>query len=327
VKASSLTLQALSLSTFVALLAGCAGSLQQGDAPGVMPQSRAIPAYAGGRKSWMLPNAKNSDLLYLSGSVSNDVFVYTYPRFKLVGTLTGFNGPAYPCPDRNGDVWIPNFYAANIVEYPHGGANPIATLSVPNLSPQNCSVDPTTGNLAVVGYGLQSSTSGSIAVYIGAKGTAKIIPVSFAATSFCSYDASGNLFVDGFGYSEEPPFVFGVVPKGRKSFKAITLDTPPYQPFNVQWDGKDVAVGDAASIDRFAIHGTKAVEVNSLHLNVIHMIGGFWIQASKVSVTNLFGQGSYPEALLYAYPHGGNPIETISGTDYESGLTVSLARK
>jgi hypothetical protein len=272
----------------------------------------------------MLPVAKNQDLLYVAGPPSN-VYVYTYPRFRLVGTLTGFNNPTHPCSDKNGNVWIPNFDGADIVEYAHGGVNPVATLSDPNISPQNCSVDPTTGNLAVTGYGPPSATTGSIAIYAGAEGIGKEIPVDFSVTSFCSYDAKGNLFVDGFGFSEEPPFVFGVVPAGRKSFKTITLKSPPYQPFNVQWDGKYVAIGDAASIDRYRIHGLKVVEVGSRHLSVIHMIGGFWIQGPKVAVTNMFGQGTYPSALLYDYPAGGDPIETISGVDGTNGLTVSLA--
>ncbi len=311
-RASRFMLRASAFCAAVALLAGCGGS---SNAPNLIPQSPATVVRAEGGRSWMLPEAKGKDLLYVAGFQSNDVYVYTYPKFKLVGTLTGFDGPAYPCPDRNGNVWIPNYYAADIVEYAHGGVSPIATLSDPNVSPQNCSVDPTTGNLAVVGYG-ESSTSGSIVVYAGAKGPPQVYPVDFTVTSFCRYDDKGNLFVDGFGFSEEPPFVFGKIAKGRTTFKAITLDPPPFQPFNVQWDGKYLAVGDTASIGRFAIHGNKAVRVASHHFNDIHMIGGFWIQGSKVAVTNLFGSGSYPQALLYAKPGGGKPIKTLPGYDY-----------
>ncbi len=322
-KASRLMLRASGFCMAVALLAGCGGS---SNAPGVTPQNQAIMPHTGAARSWMLPEAKGADLLYLSGFEMNDVYVYTYPKLKLVGTLTGFDGPAWPCSDENGNVWIPNYNAANIVEYAHGGTNPITTLSDPNLFPQNCSVDPTTGNLAVVGYA-GGMSSGGIAVYPRAQGSPKIYPVDFAITSFCSYDANGNLFVDGFGYNEQPPFAFGVIPKGGSAFKAITLHPTPYQPFNVQWDGKYVATGDAASIYRFAIHGTKAVKRGTLHLNVIHMIGGFWIQGSKIVVTNRFGQGTYPAVLLYRYPRGGNPVKTGQGTDFGLGPAVSLAPK
>src|SRR5580692_2579193 len=51
-------------------------------------------------KSWMSPSAKKSALLYVSDAGSGDVYVYSYPKGKLTGTLTGFNFPEGECADK-----------------------------------------------------------------------------------------------------------------------------------------------------------------------------------------------------------------------------------
>ena len=107
-------------------------------------------------RSWMAPGAKGHTLLYVSNYDGNDVFVYTYPGGKLVGTLTGFYGPDGVCADKKGDVWIVNDYETNsgenIVEYKHGGTTPIATVYDPAYVPTNCSVNPINGDLAVAKF-------------------------------------------------------------------------------------------------------------------------------------------------------------------------------
>ena len=50
---------ALSISATAAMLLGCGGSQPPIDAPGAMPQSRAIATYAERGGSWMLPEAKH----------------------------------------------------------------------------------------------------------------------------------------------------------------------------------------------------------------------------------------------------------------------------
>jgi len=50
----------------VALLVGCGGSQPPIGAPGAMPQTMATAARFDRGNSWMLPEAKSSDLLYVS---------------------------------------------------------------------------------------------------------------------------------------------------------------------------------------------------------------------------------------------------------------------
>ncbi len=72
-----------------------------------MPQTSAIATHADRGKSWMLPEAKSEDLLYVSAY--SDVLVYTYPGGKQVGDLKGFNSAAGECVDSKGNVFITAF--------------------------------------------------------------------------------------------------------------------------------------------------------------------------------------------------------------------------
>src|SRR6202042_651602 len=110
--------------------------------------SGASAGHAARGKSWMKPGTSGGDLVYIS-SYANAVYVYSYPAGPLVGTLTGFNNPIGLCSDAKGNVWVTNASGGNIVEYAHGGTSPIATLQDSGQTPEDCAVDPTTGNLAV----------------------------------------------------------------------------------------------------------------------------------------------------------------------------------
>jgi hypothetical protein len=86
------------------LLTGCGGSQPPIGAPGAMLQSHAIATHAPRGGSWMLPEAKSEDLLYVSevGTVT----VYSYPQGKLEGKLRGFFDATGECVDAKGDVYI-----------------------------------------------------------------------------------------------------------------------------------------------------------------------------------------------------------------------------
>ena len=141
----------------VALLAGCGGSQPPIGAPGAMPQTSALATHADRGKSWMLPEAKSEDLLYVTNY--SHVSVYTYPKGKLVGILNGFGSSVGECVDGKGDVFVTNTLhlgripADRIVEYAHGGMKPIAELKTEHVGPVGCAFDPTTGDLAVSGFG------------------------------------------------------------------------------------------------------------------------------------------------------------------------------
>ena len=133
--------------------------------------------------------------------------------------------------------------SASLVEYKHGGTTPIATLSC-ILFNFGCSVDPTTGNLAVTNYSYVSAGGGSVSIFTHAKGSAKVYTDSqIGDFYFCGYDPKGNLYADGTDDADTIPLV--ELPKGKKTLKNITLKGGMiYYPGMVQWDGKYLAVGE-----------------------------------------------------------------------------------
>ncbi len=180
---------ALSSCVAAALLAGCGGSQPPIGAPSAMPQSRAIAQRAGRGGSWMLPEAKGEDLLYAGNKISR-VNVFSYPAGKLVGTLSE---SAYSfCSDKNGNIFVvqPLGSQSEILEYAHGGAEPIQTLYDANAVAVACSVDPTTGNLAVINFstnGLQGP--GNVAIYQGAQGT----PLLYSDASINNFGVAATI--------------------------------------------------------------------------------------------------------------------------------------
>ena len=169
---------------------------QLGRIPGLPPWSVAATAAHPDRgRSWMAPDAKTNDLLYISSNLNGDVYVYSYPYDRLKGTVTGFSSPAGECVDKSGHVFITS--KSGILEYARGGTTPIATLKDAGLA-EGCSVDPKTGNLAVTNYSTISSSQGNVAIYKDAKGSPTYRTDSkIYNEDSCGYDNAGNLFVDG----------------------------------------------------------------------------------------------------------------------------------
>jgi hypothetical protein len=126
-----------------AMLAGCGGS----QPPIGAPQSRAVATHADRSGSWMLPEAKSEDLLYISDYYG--VHVFSYPKGQYVGDINAFGYGL--CSDRAGDVFVADAPNRQLYEYRHGSTKRLQTLydNYVDFNPINCSVDPTTGNLAV----------------------------------------------------------------------------------------------------------------------------------------------------------------------------------
>jgi hypothetical protein len=98
-----------------AMLAGCGGSQPPIGAPGAMVQTSETATHGDRGKSWMLPESKGEDLLYVSNS-SGDVSIYRYQQRNLVGVLTGFMLPLGECVDKTANVYIVDFRAQTISE-------------------------------------------------------------------------------------------------------------------------------------------------------------------------------------------------------------------
>jgi hypothetical protein len=318
----------LSISAVAAMLTACGGSQPPIGAPGAMPQTFALAAHADRGKSWMLQEAKKSDLLYVTNG-DDAVLVYSYPKAKLLQTLSGFEGLDHLCVDTAGDVFVPTFDLQEIVEYAHGGEYPIATLSDSAGYPYDCSVDPTTGNLAVVNR-YATGGPGSIAIYAHGSGSPTIYQdSSFQLYYFDAYDNRGDLFIEGFdelGYSE-----FAELHAGGKTLKNITLDTIPELENGLQWVSGHLAVGSAtdsgeSSGDTYIylmnIHRGIGKTIATTELNEPGPTAGFFIQGSRVIVAT---GGEIGTTQYFHYPAGGAPTRTF-GNGAPLGAVVSKGK-
>lgn len=315
---------ALGLFLVGAQLTGCGGPpSQQAGAAGSIPQTQNVGSVMGSARSWMDPDAKTTRLLYVSSVLTNDVYAYSYSTHKLKGTLTGFQTPYGLCVDKAANVWIVNDAASQIVEYAHGGTAPIATLSDPGVYPEGCSVDPTTGNLAVTNFS-SNSGSGSVSIYAGAQGSPKrYSDPTFANYRFCGYDAHGNLFVDG--ANGAAAFTFAELPKGSKTFKDISLKQNIEWPGGVQWDGKYITVGDTDTGMIYRVNARGQVK-GSLQLSGANYVNQFWIalapnQALRLAKVIVPSQDGGVVGY-YKYPAGGPAITSIPVSE-PFGATVS----
>ena len=301
---------ALGICTAAAILAGCG-------APGSIPQASALIAHAERSKSWMLPEAKRSDLLYVS-SYQKFVNVYTYPKGKLVGTLTGFGILDGECTDKLGDVWVVDNQFARLYEYARGGTAPIATLDLPDGDPFSCAVDAKSGDLAV------GTGSEQLLIYRHGQGT----PIGYRDYPiegfFCvAYDRAGNLYVSAL--TTDYKFQFAELPKGAKALTNITLDQSITLPAGLAVTGLDVAVGDlnTGTIFQFRISGSGGTEVGTTPLEgAEYALFAFALNRGRVIAA--VNDASTGAAESFRYPLGGSAINSITVAQ-PVGVAISLA--
>jgi hypothetical protein len=198
----------------------------------------------------MSPNAKKSvgnALMYVSNFGTDDVTVYTYNKIgqnvALAGTLTGFVKPGVPCADNNGNVFIPDFGSTSIYEYAHGATTPTQILSDPTGNPVSCSIDLSTGNLAVANFG-PTTVNGNVAIYPQATGTPNtIMAANVAHPAFVGYTPTGALYVDGVDTTGK--FQIANMPNAGSTFSAVTVTGATlYSPGAIVWGGSFLLVGD-----------------------------------------------------------------------------------
>jgi hypothetical protein len=270
----------------------------------------------------MSPAAKKSDLLYLDDQ-TGDVYVYSYPKGVLMGTLTGLPEPQGECVDKKGDVFFTTFASYEILEYAHGGTSPIKTFADSGEYMEGCSVDPTTGNLAVINFEPSGGGGGaSVAIYADATGTPTVISDSNLYLGYqIGYDNKGNIFVDGVDSSRN--FEFAELPKGSSSFTEITLGVSITTAGGVQWDGKYVTVGDAKNGNIYQTNGAGGQVEGTTSLNDSDGIFQYFIAGRKVIGPNVYSAN----VGIWKYPKGGDPTKTLSGFTDPFGAAISRAKK
>lgn len=281
----------------------------------------------------MVPNASQQDLVYVSNTDS-EVTVYSYSQQTLVGVLTDFTQPMGECVNAAGDVFIADYAAKQIVEYAHGAATPLKTLDDAPDSPYACSVDPTTGNLAVANDD-GASNQGNVAIFPNASGT----PTRYTDSTLynfqaCSYDIHGNLLVSNGSAGPNPSLsLFAWLPKGGS--KLVSIRIPGPQPSwqwgvdGITWDGEYFVLENYYVYRVIVTHG-QAYYVGETQLDP-GINSPVWIyNDTKGQGTELIGgvdDDSENGVDYYPYPGGGEATAQIThGIDRAFGITISLAQ-
>lgn len=312
-----------------ALLAACGGSQPPIGAPDAMPQSRAIAERAGYTGSWMLPEAKGEDLLYVANYFAA-VNVYNYKNLKLVGTLSGLNAPGGECVDERGDVFITDVRGASVVEYAHGGTSPIATLSDSGYYPNDCFVDPASGDLCVANLD-GGPVSGNLAVYKKARGVPKFYYDENRYIAYyysCAYDADGNAFVDA--SFDSGGLVFDELTVGAKTLTRIRYARHKHGGA-LDWDGKYMTEGDGGNrVYRFSVGADRKRVYRDGFTTLKNDVGGIsktWI-LEYGGQREIVGSAQNNDAFqIWTYAAGRSLHIVDTGLDEPDGVAVSLARK
>jgi hypothetical protein len=316
----------LCISFAAALLVGCGESQPPIGAQGAMPQSRVIATHSG---SWMLSQAKSEELVYVSVMRPADVIVLSYPQLNVVGELQDV-GQYGLCSDRSGNVFVPSWDSSSsdgvVYEFAHGGSTPTATLSEgKDFFPVGCSVDPTTGNLAVTNSVGPVSCYDPIAVFPGAQAPPTLVCPKYAV-AFCGYDDKGDLYIDGRG--ERNRFVFAELRKGSSNLEPIALKGHGLQHDDqVQWDGKHITIEEGVSPRIYALEitGTKAKIIATTTFARAHKATQSWIVGRRVFLPFGTVQGE-TKLGVWRYPGGGNPLAfKLHVGNALRGVTVSAA--
>jgi hypothetical protein len=317
----------LAASLLTVLPAGCSGS-------SVTPGPAAVPnaQTANGARSWMASSANARRLLYVTRPYDQTVDVYTYPQDQMVGQLTGFLDPLGSCTDKRGNVYITDLKQYSIVEYAHGGTQPVQTLSVPGINPVACAVDRRSGDLAVATTGDSSGAGANVAIFPKATGTPKTYTYAkIRGFTSCAYDNKGNLFVDGtpakgYGYDYE----LAELPRRAQSFQGVDVQYGLPWGAPLQWYGKYLAAGEDVlpKILRYAVAAGYATFAGATPLSDAYDAFDFVIAGKKAIVANIYYVYFYVtrwDVLVYGYPAGGDSTLNMLDTGTPVG-SIALSR-
>jgi hypothetical protein len=195
----------------------------------------------------------------------------------------------------------------------------LKTLYLGYTFTSSCAMN-TSGDLAVgVLLGNSYGPAGQVVIFKNATGSGKVYNTPLTREYFDGYDASGNLFADGFGSSSE--FTLVELPKGAGKFVTIKTSNSPVFPGSVQWDGTYLTVFDQDTSEayQYTVSGTTATLKNTVQLSGAGDCAQTWIVKGLLYC----GDASNDGAEVFNYPAGGSPAATFTGSfDLPLGVTA-----
>ncbi len=298
-----------------ALFAGCSAGSGRGAVAGApMLQPPAV------RSAFVGPAAKRSNgLIYIADYTNSAVHIYTLrgKHHKEIGLITGVPIVEYLNVDRFHNLYVVEFSAGKVLVYPRGTTQPSLTLSVrpPGTFPNAVAISHS-GDVAVG----QFQTNGINFFHKGATTPYKIVkPVPGYSAGFCAYDAHGNLYV--ILSTANGPSHIGEIVGGGKGSSTVDLgvNTGITNAKGIQVDrqGNVGVVGDDGTLNVYAPKSNDLLSSAQLldpPNDGPSPNGGFSLLKSgnDLYVASALLDGSLGQAYEYAYPAGGNIINTIT---------------
>jgi hypothetical protein len=326
-----LSVQFASLAGALLALNACGGGPPPIAAAYSGTKSDAKTAHVVSNGSWMRTETSGEDLVYVADAIAGAVEVYSYPQLERVGRLPE-KEPVGDCADQAGNVWVIDRRKQTVAEYAHGGVRPLQTLqlgSPPAMGSQSCSVDPTTGDLAV--------TSGSLYVFPHAKAPPNQydIHVFFGEIDYCSYDDKGNLYFDGSVGFDDSDLVAAVWELEKPHGSLLRIKFHDAVKFlrsgGIQWDGNEMAWANLNEVGR----DTQAIYQFRTQKQLGTIAGTFNLRLSKAFPAQFWIRGNTMIAPsssdgigvvgFFNYPAGGRPFAKIRGFKEPMGVTYSAA--
>lgn len=305
----------LLLAVVVGSLAGCSGPASQ---PMVPPRVAALPA---GNAARTETKFAGESLLYVSDFRSGMIEILRFKRHTFVGTLTGLMWPGGLCVDKAQDVFVTDSSWNDTFEYRHGALAPFNAFGDPYGSPGACSIDPRSGDLAVVD--VEELFGGEYGVVIYRKGHKTIQYLQSGNIYFyayCAYDDKGDLYLDGTTFSGQ--WRLAELPAGGKRFIPITVPSKVFIAGGLEWDGAHLAIGSTENtlLYRLAIANSRAMLKGVVRLDGNAGFAQFWLAKSRI----LAPQGQNLTVKYWRYPAGGTPTATVNNVGDAIGTAVSL---
>lgn len=318
-------------------LCACNGTASPPTTSGVAPDRmttsvarRPASAHPDRRASWISPELANATapVLFVSDSGTDDVYIYSLPALKVIGTVTGFSQPQGECSDNKGNVWVTDTNAQIIYELDHHGRL-VNELSDTGGYPAGCAWDPTTGNVAVMNLFGTGSSNGAVLVYSKGSQVSQYRNPQQYYYNFGGYDTGGDLFFDG--RDQTGNFILSELPKGAKSPHTLSVvGGKIYYPGMVQWIAtrRDLLIGDQSCGNAYVsclynVAPSKSVATIRGSINLKNASGGSicdLIQGVKYS--NEIAGSDYnfcgttaSSTDLWPFPGGGSPANHNTSTD------------
>lgn len=263
--------------------------------------------------------------IFVSDAVNNVVNIYNKSG-KQLAQLTGFSEPQGLATDAKGNLYVADTANSRIQIYAPPYTKTPKTLSDPGQYPAGVSVFNNGQFVAVSNIISTSGGAGSVTVYKKGKAGPTISNSSFARVYFLSFDAKGNLFVDG--SNSNGGVEVGEIAnatKGGKTFNTLTYNNSISFPGGVEVTTKGkIAIDDQNAASIYTYNPPKKGSLGT-------PVATTPITGSGDAVTFAFIQSNKDlwtadavntDSSEFAYPKGGSPLTSIPVGGQPIGVAV-----